>query len=115
MREPRWCAALQNSPRLHLRVLFWSIRDIAGLGFPYRNRYFEEMLGAPPQPAGFIPPCIPTLAYKVPSGPDWIHQVKHDGYRLQVRRVGDQVRLFIRRGYDWSGAKPYRMASLTFT
>jgi hypothetical protein len=59
-----------------------------------------------PLATGFIPPCIPTRAFKVPSGPDWIHEVKHDGYRLQVRREGDTVRLFIRRGYDWSDRYP---------
>jgi bifunctional non-homologous end joining protein LigD len=35
-----------------------------------------------------------------------VHEIKHGGYRLQVRRVGDQVRLFTRRGYDWSGRYP---------
>jgi hypothetical protein len=35
---------------------------------------------------GFIPPCIPTRAFKVPAGPDWIHEIKHDGYRLQACR-----------------------------
>ena len=35
---------------------------------------------------GFILPCI--RAYKVPVGPDWVHEIKQDGYRLQVRRVG---------------------------
>ena len=55
---------------------------------------------------GYIPPCIPTRAYKVPAGPDWVHEIKHDGYRLQVRRDGDTVRLFTRRGYDWSGRYP---------
>jgi ATP-dependent DNA ligase len=34
----------------------------------------------------FVPPCIPTRAYKVPAGPDWVHEIKHDGRRLQVRR-----------------------------
>jgi ATP-dependent DNA ligase len=34
---------------------------------------------------GFIDPCIPTLAAKPPSGPDWVHEIKHDGYRLIVR------------------------------
>jgi ATP-dependent DNA ligase len=64
----------------------------------------------------FIPPCIPTLAYKVPSSPDGIHEVKHDGYRLQVRRVGDQVRPSIRRGYDWCGPLPVnRRHRLSFT
>jgi hypothetical protein len=34
---------------------------------------------------GFVAPCIPTLAHKRPSGPDWVHEIKHDGYRLIVR------------------------------
>jgi bifunctional non-homologous end joining protein LigD len=55
---------------------------------------------------GFISPCIPTRAGKPPSGPDWVHEIRHDGYRLQVRRDGDTVRLFTRRGYDWSGRYP---------
>ena len=32
------------------------------------------------------------------QGPDWVHEIKHDGYRLQVRRDGDAVRPFNRRG-----------------
>jgi bifunctional non-homologous end joining protein LigD len=56
--------------------------------------------------SGFIAPCIPTRAVKPPTGPDWVHEIKHDGYRLQVRRDGDAVRLFTRRGYDWSGRYP---------
>ena len=42
----------------------------------------------------------------MPAGPGWVHEIKHDGYRLQVRRDGDTVRLFTRRGYDWSGRYP---------
>src|ERR1700722_12985101 len=57
-------------------------------------------------PVGFIEPCIPTLAAKPPAGPGWVHEIKHDGYRLQVQRVGDKVRLFTRRGYDWSTRYP---------
>jgi len=56
--------------------------------------------------SGFVPPTIPTRALKPPSGPDWVHEIKHDGYRLQVRRYGDTVRLFTRRGYDWSRRYP---------
>jgi ATP-dependent DNA ligase len=48
---------------------------------------------------GFIDPCIPTLAAKPPSGPGWVHEIKHDGYRLIVRRDGAAVRLFTRRGW----------------
>jgi bifunctional non-homologous end joining protein LigD len=40
------------------------------------------------------------------AGPDWVHEIKHDGYRLQVRRDGDTVRLFTRRGYDWTDRYP---------
>jgi bifunctional non-homologous end joining protein LigD len=54
----------------------------------------------------FIAPCIPTRAVKPPAGPGWVHEIKHDGYRLQVRREGEAVRLFTRRGYDWSGRYP---------
>jgi bifunctional non-homologous end joining protein LigD len=54
---------------------------------------------------GFVAPCIPTGAAKPPSGPDSVHAIKHDGYRLIVRREGT-VRLFTRRGYDWTGRYP---------
>jgi bifunctional non-homologous end joining protein LigD len=55
---------------------------------------------------GFVDPCIPSRAPKPPSGPDWVHKVKHDGYRLIVRRDGETVRLFTRRGYDWTERYP---------
>jgi ATP-dependent DNA ligase len=35
-----------------------------------------------------------------------VHEIKHDGYRLQVRRDGDAVRLFTRRGFDWTERYP---------
>jgi bifunctional non-homologous end joining protein LigD len=41
----------------------------------------------------------------VPAVTGWVHELKHNGYRLQVRRVGDTVRVFTRRGY-WSGRCP---------
>jgi ATP-dependent DNA ligase len=58
------------------------------------------------RPNGFIAPCIPTRAPKSPAGPDWVHEIKHDGYRLIARRDGDTVRLFTRRGYDWTDRYP---------
>jgi bifunctional non-homologous end joining protein LigD len=51
-------------------------------------------------------PCIPTRGIKVPAGPDWIHEIKHDGYRLIVQREGKRVRLLTRNGHDWSGRYP---------
>jgi ATP-dependent DNA ligase len=78
---------------------------IAGLGFRSVRRYSKRM-PTPLRTSGFIDPCIPTRAYKVPAGPDWVHEIKHDGYLLQVRREGETVCLFTRRGYDWSGRYP---------
>ena len=51
---------------------------------------------------GFIQPCLATEAARVPSGPGWVHEIKHDGYRMQLRKRGGRVRLFTRRGFDWS-------------
>src|SRR5271169_646975 len=55
---------------------------------------------------GTIAPSIPTLAAKPPSGPGWVHEIKHDGYRLIVRRDGKAVHLFTRRGHDWTERYP---------
>ena len=57
-------------------------------------------------PAGFIEPCIPILAHKPPAGPHWVHEIKHDGYRLIVRRDGPTVRLYTRNAYDWTVRLP---------
>lgn len=57
-------------------------------------------------PVGFIEPCIPIAARVPPSGPGWLHEIKHDGYRLMARLEGGSVRLFTRRGHDWSDRYP---------
>src|SRR5215470_12965425 len=51
-------------------------------------------------PAGFVVPAQPVLAAKPPSGADWVHEIKHDGYRLIVRRNGQTVRLYSRNATD---------------
>jgi hypothetical protein len=53
--------------------------------------YFIRMLARRVRRDGFIEPCIPTRAAKPPAGPAWVHEVKHDGYRLIVRREGGAV------------------------
>jgi bifunctional non-homologous end joining protein LigD len=40
-------------------------------------------------PRRLFEPCIPTRGTKVPMGPDWIHEIKHDGYRMIVQREGN--------------------------
>jgi len=51
-------------------------------------------------PAGFIIPAKPVLASRPPSGTDWVHEIKHDGYRLIARRDGAAVRLYSRNAHD---------------
>jgi len=51
-------------------------------------------------PAGFVIPSQPVLASKPPSGPAWVHEIKHDGYRMIVRRDGPTVRLYSRNAID---------------
>jgi bifunctional non-homologous end joining protein LigD len=57
-------------------------------------------------PRHLFEPCIPTRGTKVPSGAHWIHEIKHDGYRLIVQREGKRVRLFTRNGHDWTDRYP---------
>jgi len=57
-------------------------------------------------PAGFVVPAQPVKASKPTSGPDWVHEIKHDGYRLIVRRDGPIVRLYTRTAYDWTARLP---------
>ena len=47
-------------------------------------------------PAGFIAPCLPTKTDKLPSGSQWLHEIKHDGFRIIARKTGAQVRLYSR-------------------
>jgi ATP-dependent DNA ligase len=46
--------------------------------------------------------CLPTKSASVPVGPDWLHEIKYDGYRLRLERGGDRVRLITRGGYNWT-------------
>ena len=57
-------------------------------------------------PSGFIEPCLPSPADRPPSGPDWIHEIKRDGYRLMARRDLIGIRLLTRNGHDWAPRYP---------
>jgi bifunctional non-homologous end joining protein LigD len=58
------------------------------------------------RPSGFIEPCQPSKVARPPSGPLWVHELQHDGYRLMVRRDGSRVRCFTRGGHDWANRFP---------
>ena len=63
-------------------------------------------------PPSFISPCLPTLAPKPPLGAGWVHEIKHDGYRLQVHLRDGRVRLFTRNGHDWTDRYPWIIADV---
>ena len=49
---------------------------------------------------------MPGRLHRNPHGKDWIHEIKHDGYRLIVQRYGKLVRLFTKNGQDWTKRYP---------
>jgi len=51
---------------------------------------------------GFVEPALATSVDKVPSGDQWLHQIKFDGYRVQVQLRDAAVKLFTRRGNGWT-------------
>ena len=62
-------------------------------------------------PAGFIIPAQPVLASRPPSGSGWVHEIKHDGYRMIVRRDGAAVQIYSRNANDWTA----RLAGIVAT
>src|SRR5215211_9013075 len=54
------------------------------------------------RPPGFIVPCQPILARGVPAGDGWLHELKHNGYRIIAYKDGERVWLWSRNGRDWS-------------
>jgi bifunctional non-homologous end joining protein LigD len=57
-------------------------------------------------PAGFVLPAQPVEAIHPPAGAEWVHEIKHDGYRLIVWRDGATVRLYTRKANDWTDRLP---------
>ena len=57
-------------------------------------------------PLGFIAPCLPTKALQPPTGDAWLHEIKHDGFRVIARKEGGRVRLYSRPGNDLTDRFP---------
>jgi bifunctional non-homologous end joining protein LigD len=64
------------------------------------QRKKTEALGVKAPLPGFIEPALASSIAKVPSGARWIHEIKFDGYRVQVHLANEAVRIFTRRGHD---------------
>jgi bifunctional non-homologous end joining protein LigD len=63
-------------------------------------------------PAGFVAPCLPSKADKLPSGSEWLHEIKHDGFRVIARKKAAQVRLYSRPGNDLTYRFPLMVETL---
>jgi bifunctional non-homologous end joining protein LigD len=63
-------------------------------------------------PAGFIAPCLPASAPQPPSGEPWLHEIKHDGFRVIDRKDGKRVRLYSRPGNDLTWRFPLIVEAL---
>ncbi len=61
----------------------------------------ESFVPRNPMP-GFIKPQLATLKIKAPSGDDWIHEIKYDGYRVQIHVDRGKTKVFTRNGHDWT-------------
>ena len=59
-----------------------------------------------------IEPCLPRPATRPPAGPGWIHEIKHDGYRIMAERDHGSVRLYSRNGYDFAERFPLAAAAI---
>src|ERR1700704_1804136 len=51
---------------------------------------------------GFIEPALATSIDKVPSGERWLHEIKFDGYRVQLHLANNEIKVYTRRGNDWT-------------
>ncbi|MFZ2075324.1 MAG: DNA ligase [Xanthobacteraceae bacterium] len=63
--------------------------------------------------SGHIDPCLPSPAERPPSGAGWIHEIKHDGFRIMARRDSAGVRLITRHGNDFTSRFPLAAAAVT--
>ena len=62
---------------------------------------------------GIVEPCLPSPAKAPPSRPGWIHEIKHDGFRILARRDSAGVRLITRAGNDFSSRFPFIIEAIT--
>jgi bifunctional non-homologous end joining protein LigD len=65
-----------------------------------------------PLSSGFVPPCLPTKAPHPPTGEAWLHEIKHDGFRVIARKDGTRVRLYSRPGNDLTQRFPLIVEAL---
>jgi bifunctional non-homologous end joining protein LigD len=66
------------------------------------QRRKAEAIGLKASLPGFVEPALASSIEKVPSGDRWIHEIKFEGYRVQVHLANEAAKIFTRRGHDWT-------------
>ena len=90
----------------------WTLRrNVPALNSAGASVYLPRLMSAFSEQRrvqGAIPshPCLPRRAITPPTGDGWVHEIKHDGFRIVARREGNRVRLFTRNGYDFKARFP---------
>ena len=80
---------------------------------PHHGLAQDVPAGARPAPLPpFAEPSLALLTEKPPTGPLWVHEIKFDGYRIQARVNGDDIRLLTRKALDWTKRFPTIAAAL---
>lgn len=125
MRGPRWAFATQSNSLIAIRnepapiylksavdLVAGGWNDLAGAGLNSRfcgvefivafQRKKPAAIGVKAPYPGFVPPALASDIDRVPNGARWIHEVKFDGYRVQVHLRDAAVKVFTRRGNDWT-------------
>jgi bifunctional non-homologous end joining protein LigD len=51
---------------------------------------------------GFVEPALASTIAKVPTGDRWLHEIKFDGYRVQLHIANQDIKVFTRNGHDWT-------------
>src|SRR5437868_15095473 len=80
-------------------VAFWKLMT-STTTTPTRRR------GEPASPPAWIKPQLAALVKAAPDGPDWLHEIKLDGYRMHARLDAGRVQILTRRGNVWTGKYP---------
>jgi ATP-dependent DNA ligase len=69
--------------------------------------------GAPSDLPRWTPPQLCQLVESAPSGPQWVHEIKLDGFRMAARIEGGLAQLLTRTGLDWTDKYPAVVAALS--
>jgi bifunctional non-homologous end joining protein LigD len=64
-------------------------------------------------PPALIKPQLAKLVEKAPDGPDWLHEIKFDGYRMHARLEAGRAQILTRRGNDWTEKYPAIAKAIT--